>query len=316
MKNILITAGGTATAWHLATIIKKHFPTHARLFIADINPPHLIAAATLADTYLQVPPIKDPTYYPHLLKLIQTHHLDVIIPLIDTDLSLLAQDNPDLIALGATSTAPDKTTMSTFLDKKLYTHFLTQNNFPTPKIYDPAFLPPSKSVFLKPRIGNGSRDSQIITPSSLKQKGELDDFIIEELCSPPEITAEIFHYRNQTHFILRERLEVKAGVCTKARFFTEPKIASVITRLTKKIKFPVASCIQFMRNQKNKWCITDINLRLGAGTALSTSVGFQLARASLSVWLNEKTPYQTLLTPPQPETYAVRVYQEIPMKKL
>jgi hypothetical protein len=57
-KNILISAGGTATAWHLAFLVSEVFVTHFNLFVCDINPPYLIPTARLAQRFIQVPRIE------------------------------------------------------------------------------------------------------------------------------------------------------------------------------------------------------------------------------------------------------------------
>jgi hypothetical protein len=47
-KNILISAGGTAAAWHLSSLVAEKLTSYFNLFFCDINPPCLIPAARLA----------------------------------------------------------------------------------------------------------------------------------------------------------------------------------------------------------------------------------------------------------------------------
>jgi hypothetical protein len=50
-KNILISAGGTATAWYLASLVAEKFTPYFQFFVCDINPPYLITAARLAQRF-------------------------------------------------------------------------------------------------------------------------------------------------------------------------------------------------------------------------------------------------------------------------
>ena len=62
-KNILISAGGTATAWHLDSLVSEKFATYFNLFVCDINPSYLIPGARFAQRFIQVPRIDNPKCY-------------------------------------------------------------------------------------------------------------------------------------------------------------------------------------------------------------------------------------------------------------
>jgi hypothetical protein len=53
-QNILISAGGTATAWHLASLVSEKFTSYFNLFVRDINPPCLIPVARSAHRFFHV----------------------------------------------------------------------------------------------------------------------------------------------------------------------------------------------------------------------------------------------------------------------
>ena len=68
-----------------------------------------------------------------------------------------------------------------------------------------------------------------------------------------------------------------------------------------------------MQNQQNNWCITDCNLRIGAGTALSTKIGFQLTRALLAS-LSGKKVENSFFNIDHSIKSVLRVYDEIAIK--
>ena len=54
-RRILITAGGTATAWHMSNIVREYFGNCIELHVCDINPRELVAASINSDKFHRVP---------------------------------------------------------------------------------------------------------------------------------------------------------------------------------------------------------------------------------------------------------------------
>jgi len=306
-KKILISAGGTATAWHIVNQLKKYFSKNVEIHVCDINPKHLIPASIIADYYHQVLSISDNNYYKQMLDIMDNFKIDYYVPLIDDDLVKFSSDNIDLVKRGIVSSAPTLEVAKIVTNKKMLNEFLISHGFNVPKSFQFNEIKPEENYFVKPIRGFGSRGAQL-----KKGKAIVNDsnFIIQEVCLKPEVTVEIYADEKQVKAICRERIEVKSGVSTKARFFKDDEIFNIIKKLTKFISFPIASCVQFMKNTEQKWCITDLNLRLGAGTALSTAIGFDLTRAFLNKLLFNKE-VDKYLNIPDSEKYVVRVYKEI-----
>ena len=310
LKKILILAGGTATAWHLCNLIKTDFADRFVLYAGDINDKSLVPASTLSDKYFQLPPINDSGYYSYMLNLLEREKIDIIVPLIDFDLEIFSSDNPDLLKLNVLSTAPDAKTMETGKSKSKISELLANNGIPVPKQYRLNDIDPEKAYFVKPDAGFGSKGATIL-------KGKNIDFsekiIIQEILQHPEITVEIFKKDEFLASICRERLEVKSGVCTKARFFYDKGLEEIIHHIDALLPLPLASCIQFMMNDNHEWRLTDLNMRLGAGTALSSAAGFGLASAFLSV-LSGGNDFKGYLGTVMRNQIVVRVYSEIKMQ--
>ncbi|MGN0326709.1 MAG: hypothetical protein ACI4DW_10365, partial [Lachnospiraceae bacterium] len=57
-----VTAGGTGSAWHIASIVKQYYADEIELYISDINEPEMVASSVLADHFFKVPPVKEPGY--------------------------------------------------------------------------------------------------------------------------------------------------------------------------------------------------------------------------------------------------------------
>jgi carbamoylphosphate synthase large subunit len=310
-QKLVISAGGTSTAWHIVNKIKHNFRDLFEVIVIDVNPPHLIPSSTICDKYIMVPKISSEGYYHFMLELFRSENVDLFIPLIDFDLIKFPSDNPDLKQIGTQSTAPSQLTIDTCLNKETANKFLLSNNIPTPKVYESSEINPDGQYFVKPYIGFGSIGTKIAYGAELLQSN-LSGMLIQDLCNNPEVTVEIFYHQGVLKTICRERIEVKAGVCTKARIYFDDELHQLIKKLSLLIDLPIASCIQFMR-YKNTWAITDINLRLGAGTALSSCAGWDLTSASLVTWANSNIPALPFLKHIDGEKFIVRYYQEMLM---
>lgn len=308
-KKILITSAGTATSWHICQIIKQYYGDVFEIHLCDINPRDLVAASIYTEYFYQVPPIKSDGYKPYLSELMKKIGVEYIIPLIDFDLMEFPCDDDNLANLKILSTAPELKTTSTLSNKLNMNRFLIEHQIPTPKIFDKTQISKDNKYFIKPIMGYGSNGIAIRSAEELTNIS-IDGRLIQELCSGPEITAEVYN-GDITKIFQRERIEIKAGVCTKMKPVNYKEINTIIYQLIECIKMPKAFCIQFMINQEGKWCVTDINLRLGAGTAMATAIGFQLTRAFLYHLLSGNDSKKDWFCVDSEITSVLRVYKEV-----
>lgn len=312
MKKIMILAGGTSTAWHIVNEIEKYYKDIVKVYICDTNPKYLVPSSKKCTKFIKVPNIKDKLYYKTMINILEENKIDILVPLIDFDLEIFSCDNADLKRIGVKSTAPKKDVVKLLSNKYNMSLWLNKIGINTPKVYSIDEISEIEEYILKPKVGFGSRNITKCTGSELN-KIYNEDYIIQEVCNSREVTVEIFKNDTLLKTICRERIEVKSGVCTKARIYNDLELHKKIKTIVKNIDFPTSSCIQFMLNSNNEWCVTDINLRLGAGTALVSKIGWQLARASLSIWLETKEDCNSFFCKVNQDRFVVRVFEEIEM---
>ena len=320
---ILITAGGTGSAWQIAETIKKYYPDCFELFITDTNDKCMVASASLADHFYTVPPVKSRGYASYMYKLLEKNGIDLIIPLIPWEQKFFAPDNKKFAALGITSTAPLIRTEELLNDKNSLYRFCTSYKIPTVSIIDIKDVSKGKTYFVKSSCGFGSMGAGRISGADILKmdRKEAGALVIQEDCTgkggrkgaPEEVTAECFYDGKTLHVAVRERMEAKSGVCTKARFRTEPEIEETIKRVCELVEMPKVFNIQFIRKGK-KWLVMDVNLRLAAGTGLSAAAGFDVVRALLASLAGKKINEKWLHIDPTVET-VLRVYREVTIKK-
>lgn len=315
MKKILIMAGGTATAWHITQIILKYFKEEFEISICDINEKELVPAAKYADFFYQVPYVQDSQYESHMWNLIKDKKFDILIPLIDWDLKLFSNDNINLKNDSIFSTAPCTDTFEKLSDKYQMYVFLEKIGVPVLKVLQRQDICNEKSYIIKPRIGFGARGVKKVIGIDIKWD-DLSEEIVQECYDLDngnyEITAEVYNFAGCLKVFQRQRIETKVGVCTKMKPILIPEINKAIERMVQQIECPIAMCIQFIYNGK-EWCVSDCNLRLGAGTALATAAGFQLTRALLQTILDQQE-HSELLEYDKEVKSILRVYDEVVIK--
>ncbi|MDG1302246.1 MAG: ATP-grasp domain-containing protein [Opitutae bacterium] len=314
MKNILITAGGSAAAFFFAKQIRKFSHDGCVIHIADINPRELVAASTYADHFHQVPKICDVNYRSSILDIVKKYQVELMVPLIDQDLIEFPGADSDLMGLGCISTAPTREVSEQMTDKVNCSVVAEKMGIPVPEIYGVNDIEDSVMYFCKPRVGFGSRGVMCVRGDEIRSKGLFDKLVVQELCEMPEITMEVFSHAGVVRTLCRERVEVKAGVCTKARIFQDEELHRYAELIVGRLELPVATCIQFMKHPMKGWVLTDANMRIGAGSALCAAVGWDLAGAALAAWSGNSDLALESLQFEGSERYVVRVFEEIVTK--
>ena len=286
MKRILITAGGTAIAWHICQICNQCFKNRIEVYVCDINEPYLVAASTLAKDTFTVPLASDNSYLSNIESIVKKNKIDIIIPLIPNELVKLSSDSDFISSTGLKTAAVSKNTVINLSDKYLMFKALIDKKIYTPKLYSVEETEDDKEYFIKPRLGFGSLSTSVLSGKQIKANGIDDYFVIQELCScDEEVTVEVFNGEKLKVFA-RKRVATKSGVCVKMKPIDSSPFIPIVQKLVTSMDMPIAFNLQFLYDN-GIWKLFDCNLRLGAGTALATAAGFQLTRAFLAELINE-----------------------------
>ena len=308
-----VGAAGTTTAFGLIRSVRDGWGHAVHVTAADSNPPQLVAAGALADAALQVPYTSDPAFPDLLVRELGERATDTYVPIHDAEILLAAR----MLAAGRlpkdlTLRAPSLAVAERCWDKLAMARWLHDAGLPTPATWDSAEAPwDPAGRFVKPRQGVGSVGARVVRDEAEFELLRGDDgLVVQELCSPPEVTIDVFAPRSgaDVRVVCRERIEVKTGVATKARVYEDAESADLAARLVGALPLPGLSCFQVMRDADGGWTITDVNPRHGAGTRLGAAVGVDLIAADLAeLWGEDPARF---LPPLNGERYVVRQWQE------
>lgn len=315
MKRILVTAGGTATAWHICEEVSKYFKDEIQIHLCDINDPDLVPASLLAYKTHKVPYSNSENYLPTIKKIVEEEKIDVIIPLLPMEAFLLGPDSDFIKELGVATTAPKELATSALVDKKGMYETLSKLGVKTPTNYNLDSIDENTKYMIKPRLGFGSLGIKVLEGKNIDSSIDLEENVIQEYCpheDKDEVTVEIYNYNGKLNIFSRRRVMTKSGVCVKMVPIDNEIFYPSVKKIVENIDCPIAFNMQFLYDN-GEWKLFDCNLRLGAGTGLSTAIGFKLTKALLA----------TLAGIPVDESYfnvdkeaksVVRVYREVVMK--
>jgi carbamoylphosphate synthase large subunit len=303
---LLVTAAGTGSGVALLERCRTSFPDVRRV-AADIHPPELCAASAFCERFVRTRPVAEEGFAEELRGLLRAEAVTAYVPLLDEEVALAS----GLAAETAARTcAPAAEAAETCLDKLRSFAFLRREGIPTPETVLPAEVDrlPDGALFAKPRRGRGS-----IGARPLASRGEAralgDEFVVQQRLPGPEITVDAFASDSLFRALCRERIEVKAGVCTKARVFESEELAGIVARICGALHLRGASCVQLIGDGRGGFFVTDVNPRPGAGTALSAAAGVDFLSAHLAATLGrDPSPF---LPPLGRERFVVRRHVEL-----
>ncbi len=278
---VMIGAAGTATAFGIARTLRTTWPDAVEIVVADVRPRRLIGAAMFAEEYVESPPVADPGYQDWLERALRETGATLYVPLIDADI-VAAVELAEAGRCEARVAAPPLSSARICWDKIATYEWLRREGLPTPGTWDPGEAPRGEaSLVAKSRSGQGSVGFRPLAGAAeLEALPSGDGLVVQEACSPPEVTIDVFNAADGSAFraICRERIEVKAGVCTKARVFESGELAGLAERVATPLGLS-GFCMQVMCDGGGDWTITDLNARPGAGARLSTAAGVDVLGA-------------------------------------
>ena len=278
-KNIFITSAGrrVSLVQLFQTELKKRTP-EARVYCGDMTP-HWSAACRISDGYFTLPPVTADNYIENLISLCNTQDVKLVIPTIDTELSVLSANHQKLHSHGIEAIISDHDFVVKCRDKRLTNALFRALGIDVPKSIDKSN--PTFPCFLKPYNGSLSKGILVINNESEWRKDyETDDTIMcMEYLNPSvhqEFTVDAYYDRdgNLKCLVPRKRVEVRGGEVSKGK--TErAKLYDFIYKKFKKLQ-GARGCItmQFFENTQNGSIFgIEINPRFGGGFPLSYHAG-------------------------------------------
>lgn len=297
-KNILITSAGKRVS--LVNLFKKEltelFPK-AKVYTTDMNP-ELAPACYVSDRCFQVPRVTDPSYLDSLIQLCLENRIELIIPTIDTELLLLAENKDKLLQNGITAIVSSLYFVTACRDKRNSNALFQKLNIRIPEPRDKNH--PVYPMFAKPYDGSLSKDlfvirnEQELTPEVMNHPKLIFMEYIDK-SQYKEYTVDLYYGRdNQLKCIVpRERIEIRAGEINKGRTRKNYLVQYLKERMGFIPGVIGCICIQlFYRESDHDVVAIEINPRFGGGYPMSYHAGANYPKYIIQEYLrNESLPY-------------------------
>lgn len=251
-------------------------------------------ALAYCDFTRRVVAMKDQGYIQNLLDICVADHIDLLIPTIDTDLLVLAENKERFEAIGTRVmiSAPDKIRICR--DKNNTSQFFVDCGLHAPmpvndwKEYRSGF-----PAFIKPKDGSSSINAfKVENEEELEvYAGQVEDYIVQPFVSGKEYTIDIFcdWNGNPISIVPRERLQVRAGEVLKTQICMDQTMIEESKALCKAFKPCGPMTVQLIRDSEGLDWFIEINPRFGGGAPLSMKAGARSTEAILKLMDGEET---------------------------
>ena len=242
--------------------------------------------------------IKDENYIPQLLKICEEDQVDCLIPTIDTDLLLLAENKKRFETIGTKVliSAADKVKLCR--DKRFTADYFISLGLKSPQpVDDVEKYNMGYPAFIKPKDGSSSIDAyKVANEEDLRiYANRIADYIIQPFISGREFTIDIFcdYEGNPVYITPRERLAVRAGEVLKTQICQDDVMNSEMKTLIKDYKPCGQITVQLIQDEVtgDNYYI-EINPRFGGGAPLSIKAGADSAKAVLRMLCGETLIYE------------------------
>lgn len=278
--NILFTSSGRRVS-----LIKKFRETFhkqhlcGKIFTADIA--ETAPTAFFSDQHFLVPRVTEENYIDELLNICEEACIDLLIPLIDTELELLAKNKMRFKNKGVTVMVSDHELVQISNDKEKTFEFLSNHHISTPKVYREKEIEDIEDEFpllIKPRDGSSSKGvTKIHNKEELKFfKTYIPNAIIQEYVFGEEYTIDVMvdFGGNIKTIVPRLRIETRAGEVSKGVTIKDKNIIHAVKDLVQILPGAIG-CItlQCFKKENGEITFIEINPRFGGGIPLSIEAG-------------------------------------------
>lgn len=256
-------------------------------------------ALAFCDYSRKICAMKERDYIPQLLEICRRDCIDLVIPTIDTDLLVLAENKEAFQKAGVAVMISSLDKVRLCRDKNDTTAFFHSCGLKAPETVNDyqAYAGPYP-CFIKPKDGSSSIDAY-----KVEGKGQLcayaervKDYIIQPFIDGKEYTVDIFCdlEGNPIYITPRERLAVRSGEVLKTKIALDERIITECKELVRQFQPCGPITVQLIREKEtgDDYYI-EINPRYGGGAPLSMKAGADSAKMTLRLLLGERPGYQS-----------------------
>jgi carbamoyl-phosphate synthase large subunit len=247
------------------------------------------AACEISDTNHLLPLSREPTYIEQIVAICAKAQIDMVIPLIDPELPVLAEHREEVETTGARLVLSQPETIRIAADKLATHKHFAACGIPTPRTWDASEIPTDIKfpVIVKPRFGSGSVGVfEIHTSEQLEFFARyVDQACVQEKLSGDEFTFDVYvdGAGDVRCVIPRLRLETRAGEISKGITILDPELIDMARRVALTLPGAFGPLnMQAFRADTGDLSFIEVNPRFAGGYLLSHRAGADFPGALIS----------------------------------
>lgn len=258
----------------------------------------LSPALHLADRAHIVPAIDSGEYPNALLQLVRREHIDLLVPLIDSELPLIAACTDRFAECGCRALISSPGVVETCHDKLLTFRALTAAGIDTPRTWDWRDAVELRRhrfpYYLKPRAGSAAMGNHVVNNlEEMEVFGRrVPDAIVQEFVAGDEYTLDVYTGLDGKPrcVVPRRRIEVRWGEVSKGVVVKDREIMAI----GKRVAEALGECrgvvtVQCIRTPRGRIRVIEINPRFGGGAPLAIYAGADFPRWILEELLGRRS---------------------------
>lgn len=292
--NILITSAGKRVELLLEfqRELKKAY-ADAKVIAVDLNPT-MSPACHVADLSFPVPRVTSKDYIDILLKICQAQKIKIVVPTIDTELTVLAANRERFSQYGVEIMISSPEFITACRDKRLTIRLFEQLGIRNPQFRDK--YKPQFPMFAKPYDGSLSTNIHILkthedlTPEILEDPKLIFMEYIDK-SEYKEYTVDMYYGRDGEIkcIVPRERIEIRSGEVNKGATRNNFLVSYLKSRMAYMPEIRGCVCIQlFYRERDNDVVGIEINPRYGGGYPLSYYAGANFPQKMIKEYISDE----------------------------
>lgn len=264
-----------------------------RVLATDVEP-EMSSACQAADRCYGVPHCTSPEFAPRLLEICRRESVGLVVPTIDPELPILADQREQFEAFGTRLLVSAPPVVRVARDKSATAAFLHEKGLLAPRtgLLGEVLSHPEDwpwPLILKPINGSGS--AGVLVVQNLEEARQAarkrEDYVAQELLNGPEFTVNLFFDQagQLRCAVPHQRQEVRAGEVSKGVVRREPLLVDLAWRLGSVLQGARGPlCFQAILPSHREPVAFEINARFGGGYPLAHQAG-----ATFTRWLLEET---------------------------
>jgi len=263
----------------------KQLKINASFFGTDTT--DLSSALQLCDEGFLVKPTTHPRYIGQLLSIVKANRVKLLVPTVDLDLKLLAQNKQKLAAMGCRVLVSNPEVIDICQDKRKTYRFLVKNSFDTALTMSVRSALSKRKLnwpcFLKPWDGYAGRGNAVVNNRTelLFYAKRIPNAICQEYIEGTEYSCDVYiDFGMKVRCVVpRKRIEIRAGEVSKGQVVKNPRIMSNAAKLVETLGAgPGVITLQLFLTDDNRVKFIEINPRFGGGAPLSIKAGANFAK--------------------------------------